>query len=243
MKMSVRMKRKDKKNVRFGDSGMTLVEVLTALVIGSIVSAAIYTVHQSQVKGQAVQEAMLEMQQGVRAALSIMEREIRTAGADPTGNAGAQILLATSGQLRFTRDVVGRTVDNMQQFDGDTGDPDEDIRYAINTQGHLGRDTCNPACGNLQSIIDNIDALNFVYLNRAGDVIALPVTGDALNDIRQVQITIVARYGQSDRGMLTAVTDNNVYRNQQDDVVLSAPGDTDRRLMMTTTVTCRNIDF
>ncbi len=224
-----------------GNSGMTLVEVLTALAIGSIVGAAVLAVHQAQVKGQATQEAVLEMQQGVRAALTIMEREIRSAGADPSGNAGAAMVLARSDELRFTRDIVGRTVDNMRQFDGDTDDEGEDIRYAI-AGGDLVRCDASRATPCVV-LLPNVDALNFVYLNREGGVIAAPVTGPAVDDIRQVQISIVARYGLSRRGMLTAVVDNVEYRNQRGDTILSPPNDTFRRLMMATNVTCRNIAF
>jgi type IV pilus assembly protein PilW len=221
------------------DSGMTLLELLITIAVGAIITAAIYSIYVSQVQGQATHIAALEMQQGLRAALTIMEREIRTAGLDPSGTAGAEIIVADVDVFRFTRDIGGRIVDGMDQFDGDTEDTNEDIRYGINTNNHLGRET--GGSGGLQSLLDNVDVLNFVYLDRRGNRLDTPITGNDRSRIRQVQVTIVARYGRSQGGLLRAVTDTTIYRNQQGDVILPTPNDTFRRLMMTTTITCRNI--
>jgi type IV pilus assembly protein PilW len=221
------------------DSGMTLIELLVTLAVGSIIIAAIYSIYISQVQGQATQRAALEMQQGLRAALTIMDREIRTGGVDPLGTAGAEIIVADVDVFHFTHDIGGRIVDGMDQFDGDTDDQNEDIQYAINDSGHLGRAT--GGSGILQPLLDNVDALNFVYLDRAGNRLNTPITGNDRNRIRQVQVTVVVRYGSSQGGLLRAVTDTNVYRNQQDEIILDAPNDTFRRLMMTTTITCRNM--
>ena len=217
------------------DSGVTLIELLVGLAVGSIIIAAIYSAYITQVRGMATQRAALEMQQGLRGALTILEREIRTAGVDPSGSAGAQILIARDAEFHFTRDVDGMVVDGMDQFDGNIGS-NENIRYAINA-GNLGRETGGG--GGLQSLLDNVDALNFVYLDRQGLPIATPVADREA--IRQVQVTVVARYGLSQGGLLPAVTDTTNYRNQQGDIILAAPDDTFRRLMMTTTIACRNL--
>ncbi|MFO8085827.1 MAG: prepilin-type N-terminal cleavage/methylation domain-containing protein [Desulfobacterales bacterium] len=201
------------------ESGLTLIELLIAMAVGSIIIAAIYSVYISQVRSQATQRAALEMQQGLRAALTIMELEIRTAGVDPLGTAGARVLVADVDEFHFTRDIGGRVVDGMDQFDGDTDDPNENVRYAVNTNGDLGRDTGNS--GILMPLLDNVDAINFVYLDRMGEPIVTPVATEALDAIRQVQITVVERYGQSQGGLLRAVVDNNVYENQQGDDVHS----------------------
>jgi type IV pilus assembly protein PilW len=222
---------------------MTLIELLVTLAVGSIIIAAIYSIYISQVQGQATQRAALEMQQGLRAALTIMEREIRTAGADPMGTAEAGILIAEDKEFHFTHDIRGDEGTELPS-DGDTDDPNENIRYKINTSNNLGRETCRPSpkgCSKLQPLLDDVDALNFVYLDRAGNRLSTPITGNNRNRIRQVQVTVVVRYGQSQGGLLRAVTDNNVYRNQQGDEILPAQNDTFRRLMMTTTITCRNM--
>jgi type IV pilus assembly protein PilW len=98
---------------------------------------------------------------------------------------------------------------------------------------------------NTRLIASNIDALNFVYLdgNDPPNVIAAPVANADLENIRSVQVTIIARSGDTVPVLARKVTDNTVYRNPQGDVVLdmSAAPDQFRRRMVTTTIKCRNM--
>ena len=73
------------------DSGFTLIEILVALALTGIVLGAIYAAYQSQHKTYITQESVAEMQQNLRAAMYLMVREIRMAGYDPRGTAGAGI--------------------------------------------------------------------------------------------------------------------------------------------------------
>jgi type IV pilus assembly protein PilW len=76
-------------------------------------------------------------------------------------------------------------------------------------------------------------------------VIPTPVTGTALEDIRSVQVTIVARAGATVPVLARKVTDNTVYRNPQGYRrhywTNGIPGDQFRRQMVTTTIKCRNM--
>ena len=56
-------------------SGFTLVELLVALALAGLVSAAIYNIYISQNKSYAVQERVAEMQQNLRVAMYMMKRE------------------------------------------------------------------------------------------------------------------------------------------------------------------------
>jgi len=163
------------------------------------------------------------MQQNVRASLHIMLRDIRMAGYDPTDTAEAGIVTAASDSISFTKDL------NM---DGDTDDSDESVTYSLYDSGSdgdtdLGRKVGG---GNNQPVAENIDALNFVYLDADSAVTA------NVGNVRSVEITIVARADLVTDGY----TDSNVYRNKQNTVVLSAPNDNFRRRKLTTTVMCRN---
>jgi type IV pilus assembly protein PilW len=62
------------------DKGVTLLELLIALVISAIIVAALYRTFISQQKSYAVQEQVADMQQNVRIAINRMMREIRMAG-------------------------------------------------------------------------------------------------------------------------------------------------------------------
>ena len=159
-----------------------------------------------------------------------MESEIRMAGYDPTGSAGARIQTPNANTIRFTMDLT----DDPGTGDGDgaTDDPGEDVTYVLydaNGDGDndLGRDTGG---GNVL-FAENIDALDFVYLDAENIVTANP------NEIRSVQISVVARTGQSDPGY----TNNEVYQNQVPATIYSGAGDHFRRKLLTAQVKCRNL--
>lgn len=227
--------------------GITLVEVVVALAMGSMLMSAVYTVYVNQVRGQAVQEASLDLQQGVRAALTFMKQEIRTAGADPTGKAGAGIIRAEVDEFHFTRDV--NDLANTGRHDGAVSASNENIRYRVNQSGALGRDTCRPqgggswTCSGLQSILDNVDVLAFAYFDETGQQLdpADLQTPEDNNRIRLVQVTLIAHYGLSGRGLLPRHQDTRLYRDPQGEPLVAQPfNDHRRRLKMSTAIARRN---
>ena len=118
-------------------------------------------------------------------------------------------------------------------MDGDLDDSDENVTYSLYDSGSdgdtdIGRKV---GAGNNQPVAENIDALNFVYLDEDNNV-----TTNADN-VRSIQISIVARTQRDDEGYV----DSTVYRNKQNTVILAAPNDNFRRRLLTTTVKCRNI--
>jgi len=225
------------------DKGFTLIELLVAIAIAAIVMIAIISAYQIQVRGKNTQEALTDMNQTARAAMEIMTHELRTAGCDPNRNAGAGIVNATVNDLTFTMDI-GNTAGDSFRPDSLLDGPSESIRYALNGL-NLGRDTGGGA--GLQPLALNVDALNFVYLDgfNPPNVIAPDAAGviDAgdLDDIRSIQVSIVARAGQFAGGFMYAHTDTTPYVNPQGDVILAAQNDGFRRLQLTTTVNCRNL--
>jgi len=213
--------------------GFTLVELLVAMAISSIVLASVAAAYRTQIRTHATQQMVVDMQQNIRGAMYIMQREIRMAGHDPTGLSGASILVADDAVLQFQSD------DNE---DGDCDDSMEDIRYAMTADGALGRQVSG---GLLDPLAENIDAINFVYLDGANppNVLATPVPESNRSDIRSIQITIVARSGQNLPGLFYQATDDRIYRNQQGTIILdmSAAPDTFRRQLLTAEVRCRNL--
>ena len=163
--------------------------------------------------------------------------------------------------------------DEPGETDGDINDDFEQIRYQLSNDsdddGVADSLDCNLQRQYLQggvwqpnlatdpddaNIAMNIDALNFVYLDVDGndliDYMLTPpqVPAADLDEIRSVQITIVARAGQSERqGLPGNKTDTKVYMNQQDrpgddwDIILPAPNDKYRRIVLTSDVKCRNL--
>jgi type IV pilus assembly protein PilW len=216
--------------------GFTLVELLIAMAMSSIVLASVVAAYSSQVRSHVTQQMVVDMQQNIRGAIYIMQREIRMAGYDPTGLTDASILVADDAQLQFQSDDNG----DGDFIDGVDNDPMEQIRYAMTGGGALGRQLWN---GPLTPLAENIDAINFVYLDGADppNVLATPVVNRS--EIRSVQITIVARSGQNMPVLFYRKTDARIYRNQQGTIILdmSAAPDTFRRRLLTAEVRCRNL--
>lgn len=101
-------------------SGFTLIELLMAMVIGMIVLAGIYAAFDSQQKIYTKEQQVTDAVQNVRGAAHFMVREIRLAGMDETGIAGAGFLVAGPHSIQFTLD---------RNDDEDAADADEDITY------------------------------------------------------------------------------------------------------------------
>jgi len=212
--------------------GFSLVEILIALLLAGSVSAAIYKVYISQSKSYVVQERVAEMHQNLRAAMFMMTREIRMAGYDPTGDAPAGISTADQNTIQFSMDVTEDGA--IVPADGESITY---VRYDSDGDGNadaLGRN----AGGGIQLLAENIDALDFIYLDGGGAVLPTPVANPA--SIRTVQITLVARADFRD----PEYSNHNVYRNQKPvdpEVIYVSPGDSYRRKQLTTQIRCRNL--
>jgi type IV pilus assembly protein PilW len=230
------------------EQGFSLIELMIAMAISGVVLTGVYASYHDQLRTSLTQERIVDMNQNLRSAMVSIERDLRMAGANPTGDADAGIATATASVLALSMDDDGSDVN---WADGDTTDEGEVIRFDLDN-GNLRRrfnaagatdPTLVPA--NTDHLSRNIDALNFVYLDGADppNVLASPVTGSALEDISSVQVTIVARDGSTLAPMARTHTDNNIYTNQQGDVLLDLSGAPDRfrRRMVTTTIKCRNL--
>ena len=73
--------------------------VCSNLKISAVVMTGVYSTFYSQHKAYTVQDQVTLMQQNLRAAVQCLESEIRMAGCDPTGGAGAGIVNATANTL------------------------------------------------------------------------------------------------------------------------------------------------
>jgi type IV pilus assembly protein PilW len=209
-----------------GKNGFSLVEVMVAMTIATIVIGVVVGAMISQQKNHITQESLVDMQQGLRAAMEVVGSELKMAGYDPTATAGASILTANTAELQFQIDRNG---------DGDL-DSGELVRFALSndanrdgiadgTPCHLGREIDG---GGLQVLAENIDALNFVYFDSNGNVLPAPVANPLA--VGSIQITLVARSGSALPGFFIRHRDTKTYHNRQGDVVLPAQNDDFRRM-------------
>jgi len=224
--------------------GFSLIELVVAMAVTGVVVGAVYSVYHAQQRSYNTQQEIVEMQQNIRAAMQLMEREIRMAGYTPFEESGSGIQNAAADSVRFTMDIHdgmdndadGRTdeSDEIGNGDDDTTDTGEDITYFIadpDGDGVFDLFRRDASSGADQILAKNVDALNLVYLNNAGSA-----TSD-LNQIRSVQVTMVVRTARPDRGY----NNSTIYTNQQGTVILPQQNDNFRRKLLTCEVRGRNL--
>jgi type IV pilus assembly protein PilW len=198
-----------------------LVELLVAMAAGAIILSGIYSIYQNHQRSYMTQDSVAAMQQNLRASLFTMEREIRLAGCDPTGRAGAGIKTAETHEIRVTMDITGGESDGIDNDgdgvvdesdettfgDGDTNDPNEDVTYSLYQSGgiqKLGRKSTST--GHNKPVAEHIEALSFRYLDGNSPPNELDDDGEgnvttSLSKIRSVRITILARTAKSSPGV------------------------------------------
>ena len=229
--------------------GFSLIELMVVVAITSIVMAGIYMFYQYNLRSHITQQALVDMQQDMRAAMYMMTREIRVAGYDPSRSTAATFTIASIAEVQFQLDDNG----DGDFDDGGGNDPNEQVRYVLSNDadgdGVADGTPCNLVrqewADPVQVVALNIDALNIVYLDQDGTDLIDPATGsvpaDEIRDIRSVQITIVGRSGEQLPVLFNSGTDNTSYINQQDTEILGAQNDEFRRMRLTSEVKVRNM--
>jgi type IV pilus assembly protein PilW len=159
-----------KDRIKGGTIGFTFVEMLVALLIVSIISGTAYSIFMSLSRSYTTQSVASAVQQRVRAAINYMIWDIRMAGFDPLGTAGAGIISATATTLQFTAD---------KNLDGDVDDAGEDITYNV-TGGSL---QLTDDLGT-EVLTDNVSNFSFVYFDENGAVTTTAA------DVRLVEIVM-----------------------------------------------------
>jgi type IV pilus assembly protein PilW len=225
--------------------GFTLVELMVNIAISGFIVAAIYSAYISQQRTALAQEQVAEMQQNIRAGLDIMENEIRLAGLNPqqVTTPVISIMAATATSIRFGMDL---------DEDGDILDTGEDVSYSLYISdgiSKLGRNDNTGGLGN-QAVAENIDALEFYYTLKNGTQILNP-TAVQLEDIRTVQISILARAGRADQDFTNTMVycpasnpfnpATGLCTNAAPATIWGAYNDNFRRRLLTTTIQCRNM--
>jgi type IV pilus assembly protein PilW len=172
------------------EEGFTLVELLIAMAIGLVVLTSLSSAFVSQRKVYDAQEQVAEMVQGARAAMDMINSELKMAGYDPTD---AEIVGVpySATQLQILADL---------NSDGDTvGDTHEDIIYTYDSANkQIDRNTG----GGAQPFAENIQAFTFQYWTDKdddgnGQIDEVVLAADEA-DIRQIDITITSRTSKPD---------------------------------------------
>lgn len=254
------------------DKGFTLIEILIAMALVGIVMTGVYRVYAQQVAINNTQTLVRDMQQNIRAAMYYMEQEIKLAGLDPSGNADAGVERAWTGEVRVSADFGGGIPgDPIAFFDGAIAN-NEQVTYRLDPDANNDGVCDNLAAGslvpcnlvriqgdptdplNLASVVaQNIDAIDFAYLgvdtNQPGCdtncvLAVVPVPDDELDNIRSVQVSIVARAGGASLpGLMIPYDHSRFFMGQGGQVVLTnlLTNDGYRRNLLTNEINCRNM--
>jgi len=180
------------KNQALRLAGFTLVEVLMSLAMLSIVFGTIYRTFDTFNRSYTSENVKAGVQQKSRLGIDLMARDIRLAGLDPLGTSAAGFNPADtdSTSVHFSADL---------NYDGDLDDPFEDITYALN--GNLLQQTSDLGSGPLTAtLLDNVSALSFAYLDEADNLLPEPV---AVDQIRTVLISLTLQRPAGRDGMVS----------------------------------------
>jgi prepilin-type N-terminal cleavage/methylation domain-containing protein len=181
------------------DRGFTMIELMVALAVSSIIMAAIYSVYATLARSYTTQNVAADVQQAVRATVDFIAEDIMMAGLfDYTEDYINPPEISTAGSqiMTFTGD---------RNMDGDTDDEYEDLTYWLD--GTELKQTDNNS-GVEETFIENVVNFEFRYFREnAGDTptdndlindrdlinfhgLADPLAGADRDDIRTVQISI-----------------------------------------------------
>ncbi len=163
------------------DQGLTLVELLVALAMATILSVALVATFASYSRTSVAQENVLSMQQNLRAALYLIGRDLRMAGyrgSDPASAPSAGFVTANADNLSFT--VLDDATNTLTT-----------ITYTF-TNNTIQRNDGGLAN---EVVAEAIEDVEFYYTSSGGGQSTTPGT---LGNIESVEITILARTNKND---------------------------------------------
>ena len=168
--------------------GMTLVEMMIAVSVFGIIMGVVMGFLIDSRESYTETRERAQTQQSMRAVLSLLTAEIRSAGCDPVGVGFDTFGQADAGLLQARMDLNGDAdfVDN---------DPDETVTYSFNAAtGELSRNDGTGA----QVIMRGLTGVVFTYFDENGAQIGgSPLTAVDRARVRSVQITL---QGETDNG-------------------------------------------
>ncbi len=181
--------------------GLTMVELMISLAIFGVIMGVVFSFLVGARNSYQDTRERAQYQQSMRAVLSLITREVRSTGCDPSGAGFEQFTVATTGVMQCSMDLNG---------DGDIVDvgPDETITYGYNAAaGELVRS--NGVIG--MTVLRGLNNLTFTYFDANGAVLgAVPLSALDRAMVRYVEIMMD---GTTDRGEPVSYTTRVALRN------------------------------
>ncbi len=158
-------------------NGYTLIEILIAMAITGIISAALFTSFQFQQKSYVIQEGVAAMQQNLRAGMEMMTQEIRMVGYDRQNIGGMGILDISPRDIADNIDltITGNGAIQIAADFNDSGalNPSDIISFSI-ADSPIGTpdgilDLTRDVGAGRRLLGENIQALGFAFAYDADD--------------------------------------------------------------------------
>lgn len=182
---------------RTSTDGFSLVELLVAIVVAGILGSGMVQLFIAQNQAYIRQNAGVLASQNARAGFDMLVREMRNAGYDPRGLAGAGITHWSPDTFAWTADL---------NADGDILDADEDVMFYHDAEESI---LVRREGGIDVAVADGITTLDFAYFQSASGTAA--ATADEIRQI-QVRMEFVTPRGVMDGRIQTQVAiRNNIY--------------------------------
>jgi len=208
------------------EEGFSLIELLIAIAIVSIVLTATYGLFVNYTRSNTLQTVSTDVQQDLRAAITLMEQEIRGAGFNPREVAGTGIQPGSDETtIIFTSDndfngLIAQDDLGTGGVDELASSPDEWVTYEYDSAARLLVRKSMQADGSQfgteieQTVLDNVVNLTFDYRDQDFVTIATPVPNASLDDIRSVYVRIQmvreTPHGDVDRTIETRIYCRNL---------------------------------
>ncbi|HVP79990.1 MAG TPA: prepilin-type N-terminal cleavage/methylation domain-containing protein [Thermodesulfobacteriota bacterium] len=151
------------------EKGVTLIELLVAMVITGIVIAGVYRLFIAQTRAYTIQDQVVDVQQTTRSAMELMLRDIRMAGY--TANINPVAL--TQNKTIFPGDYVFATKDDAVRIEYQrnvdcNGIPGVSHKHTVvyyrKANGELWRDLyVDDGCKTSEQVLEKVNTLKFEY--------------------------------------------------------------------------------
>jgi type IV pilus assembly protein PilW len=164
--------------------GLTLIELMIALSIGMIILGALTSTFILQRKAYNTQEQIIEMTQIARAAMDMIDREVRMAGYFNPANPMQRDSSSNPHFVGIPNTIARLEILSDLTEDGETDGENEKIIYTFDSAKKMIRRNTG---GGAQPFAENIQAFTFLYFDADDN----PAATDAA--IRKIRITITAR--------------------------------------------------
>lgn len=162
----------------FNKQGITLIELLVALITCGIVIAGIYRLFVVQSRAYTVQDQVVEVQQNVRCAMEILLRDLRMAGCDEDTNPYKSPIIPIGSPTSNSITVNYRYYDKTAVLN--------QVQLTYNLSGsNLQRQlTLNGVANPAEVILPNVDSLIFTYgVDANGDGVVDDQNGNGVVDM------------------------------------------------------------